>query len=217
MKGKLNLLALMVALTTGLSAAPSYGCESTHCSPQNSGGFSVGERVYVVSAPRENTTARIVGIETNGHFLLKFDSDGAVGNGWVASDLAKTSGCKNRFCVNESVYVIDEPRENTLGKIVGIQYDGSFVLRFESDGAVGHNWAQNQLARRSGCSSDVCVGQRVYVVGPPRENTTAVIVGIQSDGRFVLRFETDGAVGHNWDRDDLVCRQDSDYVLDYLK
>lgn len=52
------------------------------------------------------------------------------------------------------------------------------------------------------CYREACVGDRAINVG--RDYREVTILGIDNAGKFVLRFEDDGGVGGNWDRDDLA-------------
>jgi hypothetical protein len=58
------------------------------------------------------------------------------------------------------------------------------------------------LAADANCYRDVCVGDRaINVTNNYREVT---VLGIDNSGKFVLRFEDNGGVGGNWDREDLA-------------
>jgi hypothetical protein len=52
------------------------------------------------------------------------------------------------------------------------------------------------------CYRDVCVGDRAYNVS--RDYREVTVVGIDNFGKFVVRFEDNGGVGGNWDREDLA-------------
>jgi len=52
------------------------------------------------------------------------------------------------------------------------------------------------------CYREACVGDRAINVS--RDYREVTILGIDNVGKFVLRFEDNGGVGGNWDRDDLA-------------
>ena len=174
------------------------GCITT------SGGLTVGDMVYAVSGARADTAAHVVGIQTNGQFVIRFDSDSAVGGDWDRNQLAATFGCVGDVCVGTSIYSVTGARADSLAAVVGIQTNGQYVLRFDSDGAVGDSWSRASIAKREGCVNDLCVGTKVYAVTGARADTLAEIVGVQTNGQYVLRFDSDGAIGDSWDRNQLA-------------
>ena len=94
--------------------------------------------------------------------------------------------------------------------IIARANDGTVTLEFNSgdlNGQTGSDWALSDLATRSGCTDNICVGQRAYLV---RENNTAehvTIAGLQTERRFVVKFN-DGELRHqfgqNWDKSNLA-------------
>lgn len=201
MKQNLFLVLCLFSSASALACADNPGASAC---PVSSGDISVGDRVYVISGARENTSANVVGIQTNGDFVLRFNDDGAVGANWERSSLAITHGCSYHYCVGESVITISGSRQNTTATIVAIDSSGDFVLQFDSDSVVGHYWSYTSLAKRKGSSGDLSVGSRVYAVSGERENTLATIIGIQNDGNYVLQFIDDEAIGHDWSRSSLA-------------
>lgn len=55
------------------------------------------------------------------------------------------------------------------------------------------------------CYRDVCVGDHALNVS--REYREVTVVAIESAGKFVIRFEDNGGIGGNWDREDLALMQ----------
>jgi hypothetical protein len=60
-------------------------------------------------------------------------------------------------------------------------------------------------ATAENCHLDVCVGDRAINV--TRDYREVTVIGIDNFGKYVLRFEDNGGVGGNWDRDDLALMQ----------
>jgi hypothetical protein len=108
--------------------------------------------------------------------------------------------CYRDLCVGTRVYNIQ--RSYREAEIVGIEHQGTYVLRFIDNGGVGGNWSREDLAVKQGCSGDLCVGTTIY--NTQRNYRQAQIVGIQLGGKYVLRFLDNNGVGGNWDRADLA-------------
>ena len=166
----------------------------------------VGERVYAAAGDRSGTLASIVGVKKNGQFVLQFDSDGAIGASWQAGDFARLRGGANGFNVGDRVYALSGSRQDTIASIVAVQSNGSLVLKFDSDDAIGAGWASSNLTKAdgSGNSCGYSVGDHVYVVGGARDGTKAKIIAIQSPGKFMLQFDSDGAIGDSWSADNIA-------------
>ena len=164
----------------------------------------IDERVYNV--PRD-AYAIILGIASNGTYVIRFDSGtlaGQTGSGWSDTDIASTYGCQGRFCAGEPSYNV--PRDAFV-TVIALQNNGSFAVQFTSGslaGQTGHGWTDSDLAKLSGCSGSFCVGSRAY---NQTRQAQVTIVGIQSTGQFVIRFNDGtlaGQTGHNWSASDLV-------------
>jgi len=108
------------------------------------------------------------------------------------------------YVAGAEVYALSGDRENQAAHILSVAADGSYVLQFETDGAVGSSWSKASLAIASGCSNGLCVGDHVCATDGPRNDQTAAVVAIQSDGNYVLKFDTDGAIGDKWDLNSLA-------------
>lgn len=114
--------------------------------------------------------------------------------------------CSADLCVG--MRVINTERENAIVTIAGIQFDGRYVLRFETGplaGQLGENWNRAALARMDGCLADLCVGMRA--INTERENAVVTVVGIQQSGKYVIRFDSGalaGQLGSSWDRNSLA-------------
>lgn len=171
------------------------GCTSRLC---------VGDNVYNTT---KSAYVRVIGYDLNGRYVLRFTSgslNGRVGHNWSNSDLAILHGSNGIYSVGESAYNITK---SAFVKVVGVQENGRLVLNFTSgtlNGRTGHNWSNSDLAKLSGCGRAYCVGDRAYNV---TKSAYVVVVGIQSNGRYVLKFTSgtlNGRVGHNWSDSDLA-------------
>lgn len=158
----------------------------------------VGERIYNVQ--RNYREATVVGIEAAGTYALRFTDTNAIGGNWSREDLAVQRGCYSDLCVGSEVFNVT--RDSRRAYIVGIQTQGKYVLRFQDTNAVGGNWDRSDLAIPRGCASDLCVGATIYNIS--RTYRQAQVVGIQNDGRYVLRFLDTNGTGGNWTRADLA-------------
>ena len=113
--------------------------------------------------------------------------------------------CGTDFCVGDEVLNID--RSNASARVLAVTADGKYVLQFlsgELAGQLGANWSGSALAKKSGCTADLCVGSYVFVLA---RLSFATVVGIQTDGRYVLRFDTGelaGQTGAKWSALDLT-------------
>lgn len=171
-------------------------------------GICLGD--IVINISRENVRAKVVSVQGDGRFVLEF-LDGALqgktGNGWEAKDLARMNGCSDSLCVGDRV--INTDRENATVEIAALQADGRYVLRFTEGslaGKLGSNWEKKNLAVTKGCLNELfCVGTRAMNI--ERNNTRVEIVGIQENGKLVLKFldgSLQGKLGSNWDVNSLA-------------
>jgi hypothetical protein len=170
-----------------------------------SSGLCVGNSVINVS--RDSALAKIIGIETNGKFVIRFldgSSKGKKGSNWNRNDFATLSGCSGDLCVDQQV--INVSRDSALVKIIGIETNGKFVIRFldgSSKGKKGSKWDRKDFAVLSGCSGSFCVGQTVLLKS---RDVLVTIVAKQTDGNFVIKFlegRNKGKVGSNWNTKDF--------------
>ncbi len=178
---------------------PGYGYAGGYANQ----GFFIGERA--LNTERSYREVEIVAAAPNGTFILKFLDTGAIGSGWTAASLAKLSGCSasEGFCVGEEA--INTERSYRKVQVKAIEASGKLVLLFEDTMAVGGEWSRTDLAKLSGCSQGLCVGDRAYNL--QRSNRMVTIIAIEADGNFVLRFEDTMAVGGNWSFNDLAPMQ----------
>lgn len=159
-----------------------------------------GEIAYNIS----RDYAKVKVLEKNGRgYKIKFLSGslaGEVGSGWRRSDLAVSHGCYEKFCVNDSFYLSGRNSEKV--KIVGLQSDGRFVLKFldgPNSGELGGKWERKDLAVLEGCYQGVCVGD--YVYNTKRDGAKVKILGKTLDNSFVIKFvsgELSGQRGNSW-------------------
>lgn len=176
--------------------AKASGCHDGHC---------VGDRAINLEKSLADVT--VIGIEHNGRFVLRFDSGtlaGRSGHNWPASDLAKASGCHDGICTG--VRYVNIKRDYAHVTVIALEPKGTYVVSFE-DGSLagkrGNTWPKQDLAVMSGCQDGLCVGQ---AVGNRENSRTAVIHALQAGGRYVLRFDDNGAIGGYWRKSDLIPR-----------
>jgi hypothetical protein len=160
---------------------------------------------------RDSARVTIMGREANGAYVIRFEEGplvGQVGGGWGRGAFAVPYGCGlERICVRDQVINVD--RDSVWTRVVGVQVDGRLVLQFLNgplSGAKGANWQPRSLAIPRGCGlGNFCVGERVY--NRDRNFDMCEVVGIQHDGRMVLKFLTGpiaGQQGGNWQPHSLV-------------
>lgn len=168
----------------------------------------VGQRV--INIVRNYVQVTIIAVENDGDFVIRFEEGslaGQIGGNWDRSDFAILSGCSSQgFCVGDRV--INTSRNYAYAQVVGLEYDGEAVIRF-LDGSlvngIGGNWDRFDLAKTSGCSGDVCVGQ--VMLNIERDYAQVRVLAIEQDGEFVLDFLTGnlaGRRGGNWSRSALA-------------
>ncbi|MEQ1879262.1 MAG: hypothetical protein ABL958_21685 [Bdellovibrionia bacterium] len=185
---KMWIAALVLFVSTAASAAQ----------------YQIGERAYNIT---RSAYVMVVGLQNDGRYVLRFTTGplaGQTGGNWANTDLARLRGCSGDLCVGENAYNIER---TAYVRVVGIQYDGRFLLYYRSGpltGQSGHNWTRPDIAPQRGCVQNYCVGDRAYNV--PR-NAWVTIAAIQYGQRLVLRFDTGplaGQTGHNWSVSDLA-------------
>ncbi|MFN7729631.1 MAG: hypothetical protein ACK5P7_10785, partial [Bdellovibrio sp.] len=157
------------------------------------GSFCVGNSAYRVAS--DSRLVQIVGLALDGSYVVRFLDTGAVSGGWT-TELAATRGCFQGVCVGQSVYRVSA--DSRLTQVVGIQDDGTFVLRFLDNGGLGGGWSRYDVAVTVGCGRIYCVGQTAYANG-----RLVRVVGIMKDGNYVLRFLDSGGLGGGWSDSDL--------------
>jgi|GEM_PF-1847845 len=181
------------------SLAVMDGCNESLC---------VGDTVYNLS--RELAQVRIVGLQTDGNVVLQFldgSLAGRIGGNWGVNDLTTTKSRGKNFGVGDKVYLFDEGREPALVQIIAVERTGNYTVYFiqgEVAGRRGNNWTEQNFARVSGCGKNYCVGDIVTNIS--RDYLRVQIVGVQMNGRYVLRFlegNIAGRLGNNWGDEDL--------------
>ncbi len=107
--------------------------------------------------------------------------------------------CLQDACVGDRFFNIQ--RDYREVEIVGFE-NGTYVLRFIDNGGQGGGWTRSDLAKMSGCSESICVGLQAFNVS--RDYRKVSVAGIQTDGKFILRFLDNGGLGGGWSRLDLA-------------
>lgn len=168
------------------------------------GRFCVGDRSYNIE---RSAYVRVVGFDQQKRYVLEFTSGdlaGKTGGKWSSSNLASLYGQSEGLRVGDRSFNIER---SAYVEIVGIQEDGKFVVEFRTGdlaGKTGAKWSRSNLAKLSGCSGSFCVGDRAY---NKKRSADVEIVGIQTDGRFVIKFLTGnlaGKSGGKWSEDSLI-------------
>ena len=164
------------------SLAPLRGCDLDIC---------VNDEVYNTSNGRY---AKVVGLQLGNKFVLKFHDSGLTGAGWDRANIALLNGCALDLCVNDEVYNTSNGR---YARIVGLQTNGKYILKFNDSGLTGAGWERANLAVLRGCAGDLCVNEEIYNTSNGR---FATIVGLQENGKYVLKFKDSGLSGAGWER-----------------
>lgn len=156
------------------------------------------------SAIFNNKFVTIMGANFNGLYAVR-STDGwnTITNNVPRLSLSATSGCSMNICTAQSVIDVMSAR---YVKVVGISFDERFVTQ-STDGwnTLASNVERRNLAETEGCISSryaqLCVGNTVI----NNQNRYSTVVGIQLDGRVVLR-STDGwnTISTNIDPSNLV-------------
>jgi hypothetical protein len=113
---------------------------------------------------------------------------------------------QRRLQIGQKVYNVE--RDSSLVEVVAVQADGNYVIRYlngANSGQTGGNWQRSAFAVRNGCAGDVCTGDTAYNI--ERDSAQVRIVGIQTDGRYVIEYMTGsniGLLGGNWNRGALA-------------
>ncbi len=110
------------------------GCQNRVC---------IGDRLF--NTKRDYRMTQVVGLASNGTFVLQFLDNNGVGGNWAISDLAFPYGCGRQFCVGNLAFNIK--RNYRQVQIVGIEYNGNYVLRFLDTNGIGGNWNDADLVR----------------------------------------------------------------------
>jgi hypothetical protein len=114
--------------------AATRGCQNRVC---------VGERVFNIN--RDYRMTQVVGLQSNGLFVLQFLDTNGVGGNWALTDLAFPYGCGQQFCVGDLALNIQKNYRRV--QVIGVEYNGNYVLRFLDTNGVGGNWSDFDLVR----------------------------------------------------------------------
>lgn len=166
--------------------APARGCDGDVC---------VNDQVYNVS---NNRYAQVVGLQLTGKFVLKYADNNLTGSGWTRNNIAVMNGCQGDICVNDDVYNVSN---NRYARVVALQAEGKFVLKYVDNNLTGSGWTRNNIAVKNGCQLNICVGNRVF---NSSNNRYARVEAIQAEGKFVLRYEDNGLTGSGWNVNNLI-------------
>lgn len=164
----------------------------THTRP-----LHLGESVRVVTA--QNLLAEIVAINVDETFVVQF-ADGRRA-GYSRDVLARTEGCGLEFCTSEVAIQFVVGRGTTAVEVVGLVYDGRYVVRVtQAGGQLGQLWTipAADLAKMEGCGAEYCVGEAAmqFVVG--RGSTPVRVVALASTGHYICEVTAGSSQGQRW-------------------
>lgn len=114
----------------------------------------------------------------------------------LSSVEASQVNCYLGACVGDQAVNIQRDYQDVT--IIGLDFYGKFVLRFDNGGGIGGGWDRADIALKTGCQGDLCVGYPAFNLN--RNNQAVMVYAIQYDGRYVLRYNDTGGVGGNWNR-----------------
>jgi len=166
-----------------------------------SGAFCIGNTAYSVTQS-VSEQVQIVAIFQNGSFVLRFLSSNRLSGGWTSAEIAATRGCSAGVCVGDTAYRVTQ-QDSRQVQVVGVQSNGSFVLRFLDTNGLGSGWSRAEVAVTKGCGRTLCVGNTAYQ-SSGRGYRPVQVVAIQQNGAYVLRFLDSNGIGGNWLDSDLV-------------
>lgn len=151
--------------------------------------INIGESVIL-----NNKYVTVLGATYGGQQFAVRSTDGwnTITNGVRRESLSVTSGCNLQLCTSDSVIDINSAK---FVRVIGLSYDDRFVTQ-STDGwnTIMSGLDRSRLAetKQGACAfsrygGQICVGNQVI----NQQNRYSTVVGIQLDGRVVLR-STDG-------------------------
>lgn len=140
------------------------------------------------SAIMNNTFVTVIGVNFNGLYSVKAsDYWNTVTNNVKRENLSVTNGCSQDLCTGESVIQVSPVK---YAAVVGLSFNGDFVVQANDYWkTISSNISRQNLAKTTGCISSyyaqICTGNTVV----DNLNRYAVVVGIQPNGRVVLKAQ----------------------------
>ncbi len=137
-----------------------------------------------------NRYFRVLGVSFDGRFALQsMDGYNTISNNIPREQLSVTNGCNLGICVSETTIQTTSAR---YARVVALSFNDQFVTQsMDGYNVLSSNVDRRQIAETKGCVSSsyaqVCVGNQVI----DQFNRYMTVVGVQLDGRVVLR-STDG-------------------------
>ncbi|WII71253.1 beta-sandwich domain-containing protein [Bdellovibrio sp. 22V] len=175
------------------------GCTKEYC---------VGQLVFNKS--RDNMQVKVVAVQFHGSVIIEFmegELKGRLGGNWNSDELTLPKKCGSKFCIEDKAYLLNGDKFQGKVLILGVDKNDRYSVYFydgELAGRRGHNWSKEDLAKISGCGRNFCVGD--VVTNITRDYAKVQVMGIQENGRYVLKFlegQVAGRFGHNWEDSDL--------------
>lgn len=195
--------------------------------PLGGGTIKVGDAVsYTADGSSNPIPAEIIAIQNEDEMVtVRFENNEVKANIRVYD--IKTPGNEriyfNKGCSDESVCIGEEMfLINSSGDIYEVVVLGrtlsrdnnvpiKYIVFFKTGklkDKIGGGWTfhDNNLAKKTGCYENFCVGDKVI---NKQRNASAEIVGIQKHNRFVLHFTSGGPdlvnkFGDNWSAENLI-------------
>lgn len=133
-----------------------------------------------------NQFATVIGIGYSGTYAVRSnDVFNTITNNVRREELAVRTGCNLNLCANESVINIST---SNYAKVIGLSANNTFVVQANDVfNTITSNMDRSRIAKTSGCVSSryaqICVGNQVI----DQYNRYASVIGVQEDGRVVLR------------------------------
>lgn len=147
-----------------------------------------------------NSYYKVIGTSFNGTLAIKSDWSGNITQGIRREEIAVTNGCGLTSCTGKSVINLSSVSYST---VVGLRFNEGYVIKSDWSGnltAVN----ENGIAATSGCTSagwnQICVGNQVLT----QNNSYASVVGIQNDGRVVIKSDWSGNLTAHVDPRNLI-------------
>lgn len=138
------------------------------------------------SAVYRNQIVTVIGASYSGSYAVRAnDVWNTITNGVRRDELSVMNGCNLRLCTSDSVINISTA---TFVKVIALSSNNTFVTQAQDVwNTIASNVDRSRLADTKGCINSryaqICVGNQVI----NNQNRYSTVVGIQQDGRVVLK------------------------------
>jgi len=151
MKKPICLMAAMLAMLA-VSPKVATACGTTAECPSEAGPLRAGEKVYVATtdddgSPGDAELVKVIAVQKDGAYAIK-SADGSFYSNLNLEAFARLKGCIEDLCVGSRVVAVapDAARVNEGAEVVGIGFNKTYTVKFDSDKAVGFGWKREDLA-----------------------------------------------------------------------